>query len=189
MSTRNLAMVAAVLGGVAAIGVFLPWAYHSLRDAGGVLVGEGTASGTNGPFPGTWVLILAALGTIAAALTADRREDARPAAGRFPLLASILFTLSLAMTLVSLFRDIGAGTDHIGDYALEARKSWGLYLTLTATLAATTTSAAAAMRARRPTADATADAAADAAVTDAAVTDGAANDAAANATAPSPPRA
>lgn len=154
MSTKTLALLAALFGVVAAIGAFLPWAYHSMHDPAGALTSEGTAPGTHSPFLGTWVLVLVALGTFAAAVTVDGRELTPLPPRRFLLLAAVLFTLGLALTLASLFRDIGAGDDEIAGYTLEAHKSWGLYLTLAATLSATLTSAAAAMRAGRPPADA-----------------------------------
>lgn len=168
MDRKQLATIAAVCGVVAAIAVLLPWYSVSMKMnlegmgdlgshvpglAGAVSGSSKSVNGTQGDFNGTFVLILGLLGAAAAGLVAAKKTDVLPLDERQYLFVA-LGTLALAviLTLIDVFRDLPSASQSSGSMSISAGKSFGLYLTLIATVAG----AAAAFLATRKPATATA---------------------------------
>jgi hypothetical protein len=127
MDQKKAAMVAAVCGAVAVIGVFLPWwswggdsVYSEVARA----MGAKTSANGLDVGSGTFTLILSLLGGIAAALIWKGKTQGLPLNARqLAFVAVGAFGLGALLTLIDVMRS-GYG------------KSFGIFLTLLATLGA-----------------------------------------------------
>ena len=140
MDRKQLATIVTVSGVVAFIAVLLPWYSISVDFGGldaslGAAGGSKTANGTEAEFNGVFVIILSLLGAAFALLVVLRKTDVLPLDERQHLFAALaLFTLAAIVTLMDVFSDIPSMPHGGGGMKVETGRSFGIYLTLIATV-------------------------------------------------------
>ena len=144
MDRKQLATIAVICGAVAFVAVLLPW-YSVSTPMGGH-----SANGTEGEFNGVFVIVLSLLAGVAALLVVLGRTDLLPLDERQHVFASlVLFALAAVVTLLDVFSDLPSASSGMG---IEMGKSFGMYLTLLATLGGTVVTFLAVMKPPAPTA-------------------------------------
>jgi len=141
MDQKRAALLTACCGAAIFIGVLMPWYSVSIEvptglEGRGGPWGQGLPSlnGTQGDFLGTPTLILGLAGGIAAALLRSGKTQGLPLNARQLALAS-LGTMGLAALLTVI--DVTSHGKGVSSGPMNAGKSFGIYLTLLATLAGT----------------------------------------------------
>ena len=103
---RTIAVVASLFGAVATTATLTPWQEYAWWDDGSMASSgvQWTALGVDAKrFPGLWVLVLAAVGTITIgriAILDDRRLSA--VRKRTPVIAALALTAAAALTAISI---------------------------------------------------------------------------------------
>ena len=112
-----------------------------------------SANGTEGEFNGVFVIVLSLLAGAAALLVVLGRTDLLPLDERQHLFASLaLFALATVVTAIDVSRDLPSVSSGMGGMTMKAGKSFGIYLTLLATLAGTAVCSVAVRKPPAPTA-------------------------------------
>jgi hypothetical protein len=138
MEPRKAARIAVLCAGLVVIGVLLPW-YSISFDLGklgaeaGITGGTSQSlNGTEGEFRGGFVLVLALVAGVAAAMLASGRGEGLPISPRGLALVVIAgFALGLIVTLTDLFRDLPS----VSGGLVSAGRGFGIYLTALAAAA------------------------------------------------------